>query len=169
MSKLVVTDQVMEAIRQHAEETYPHECCGLFVGRLEDDGTRRVVRAERARNTNVERAHDRFELHPEDFLRIDEQARREGLEVIGCYHSHPDHPARPSAYDAERAFPAFSYMIVSVEKGRLTAARSWQFDDVKGQFDEEPVEQVAASEATTAGAEAAADAGSRAEERTASY
>lgn len=143
MSKLVVTDQVMDFVREHAEEDYPHECCGLFVGKIEADGTRRVVRAERARNTNVERAHDRFELHPEDFLRIDREAREDGLEVIGCYHSHPDHPARPSQYDAERAFPAFSYMIVSVEKGKLVDATSWQFDDSKGAFDSESIEKVA--------------------------
>lgn len=140
VSKIVIPQTVMERVRQHAEETYPHECCGLFVGHVDADGLRRVVRAERARNTNTERAHDRFELHPEDFLRIDREARAEGYEVIGCYHSHPDHPAEPSEYDAERAFPAFSYLIVSVQQGKSTDAYSWQFNEAIGQFGQEAVE-----------------------------
>lgn len=140
MNKIVIPRAVMEQIRQHAEEAYPHECCGLFVGVIDPDGTRRVIRAERARNTNTERAHDRFELDPDDFLRIDQAARADGYEVIGCYHSHPDHPAEPSQYDAERAFPAFSYLIVSVQNGKSTDAYSWQFNEALGQFGQELVE-----------------------------
>lgn len=139
MSALILPEKVFEAIRIHAEETYPHECCGLFVGRITQSGDREVVRAERARNMNTERAHDRFELHPEDYLRIDREASADKLEVIGCYHSHPDSPARPSAYDAERAFEYFSYLIVSVQSGKLVDQHSWQYNEATNSFTEEPI------------------------------
>ncbi len=136
---LIVRSQAYEAMLAHAREDYPHECCGLLVGRVE--GERRLVESvRRARNLNVERAHDRFELDPQDYLRVDRELRGTGLEIVGFYHSHPDHPARPSQYDAERAFPSYSYIIISVEKGTPVQARSWVFDEANRRFDEEGLE-----------------------------
>lgn len=125
--RLLLTESAAQAMRAHAEETYPYECCGLLVGELDADGTRRIRTAYRARNLNTERARDRFQLDPQDWLRIDQEAAAAGLAILGCYHSHPDHPPRPSRTDAEHAFPEFSYVILSVRQGRLAGFRSWRF------------------------------------------
>ena len=136
---LIMDEAVYKAVAAHCAEGYPHEVCGLLVGRAEGDGVKRIVRAERARNLNTERAHDRYELDPMDYLRIDRSLDGTDLAIVGVYHSHPDHPARPSQTDLERAWPALSYLIVSVEKGTPVVARSWVLDEAAGRFQEEPV------------------------------
>lgn len=130
----------LTAIHRHAEEAYPEECCGLLVGTLSPAGDKQIHRVERATNLNRERARDRYELDPRDFLRVDGELRGTDLAIVGVYHSHPDHPARPSRFDAERAWPAFSYVIVSVQEGRAAATHSWLYDAARGEFDLEPVE-----------------------------
>jgi len=135
---LIIDEAAYAAIAAHGSEGYPYEVCGLLVGKAEG-GVKRIVRAERARNLNTERAHDRYELDPMDFLRVDRSLDGTDLAIVGVYHSHPDHPARPSQTDLERAWPALSYLIVSVEKGTPVAARSWVLDEAAGQFREEPV------------------------------
>jgi len=116
---------------------YPKETCGLLVGRLGNRHTW-VVRSESTRNVNTERARDRFEVSPQDFLDCDRRARQDGLEVVGCWHSHPDHPARPSKTDQLRAWPDWSYIIVSVRGRRPEEMRSWRLDGVE--FEEEIIE-----------------------------
>lgn len=112
---LTITPAIKALIEQHAEATYPHECCGVLVGRT--DGGRIAVEAHRTGNLNTVRAHDRFELDPRDYMRIDREAHTRGLDIIGIYHSHPDHPAQPSATDLAAAWEGYSYVIVSVRKG----------------------------------------------------
>ncbi|MBI2914869.1 MAG: M67 family metallopeptidase [Firmicutes bacterium] len=139
---IVCPPHVLEDIISHARETYPHECCGLLAGvfsaqdqgvrgdnppgrDLLPDGTVKEIAASyRARNLNLERARDRFELDPADFLKVDKaiRARNEPecqWEIVGFYHSHPDHPAVPSEFDRQRAWPLYSYLILSIGEGGM--------------------------------------------------
>jgi proteasome lid subunit RPN8/RPN11 len=111
-----------ERIRAEGERAYPDECCGLLLGRDEADGTRALLEAlpgENAREAGERRR--RFVIEADDFLRGELSARARGLDVVGIYHSHPDHPALPSEYDREHALPYYSYIIVAVENGRAAA------------------------------------------------
>lgn len=116
---------------------YPHEVCGLMIGR---PGPRvaEVLAVRQARNLNTERAHDRFELDPEAFLAADRAARGDDLEIVGVWHTHPDHPAVPSETDRAAAWPGWSYVILEVADGRVAALRSWRL--VGEAFDEEEIE-----------------------------
>jgi proteasome lid subunit RPN8/RPN11 len=114
-----------EAIRQHGAETYPHECCGVLLGRSDQDG-RAVTKAVRCGNTRSDSAHNRYHIAPQELVRIQRQAREEGLEILGFYHSHPDHPARWSQTDlAEAHWIGCSYVITSVEKGKAKITNSF--------------------------------------------
>ena len=104
---------------------YPHETCGVLIGR-QDPEQQVVIRVVEARNRNTDRAHDRYDLHPEDFMKADQSARAEGLEIIGIWHSHPDHPARPSETDRAAAWEGWSYIIASVTKQGVADLRSWR-------------------------------------------
>ena len=115
---------------------YPEEICGLLLGR-NALGRTETARAIRARNRNRERARDRYDLDPNDFLAADLAARAEGLEIVGIWHSHPDHPARPSETDRDAAWEGWSYVIVEVTVSGVSALRSWRL--VGREFVEEPV------------------------------
>jgi proteasome lid subunit RPN8/RPN11 len=115
---------------------YPNESCGLLVGRGHD-GACAVVRLRRARNLNTERARDRYELDPADYLAAEREAETAGLGVVGIWHTHPDHPARPSATDREWAWPGWSYLILSVGRDGVTEMRSWRL--AGGEFAEEDI------------------------------
>jgi len=124
---LKFTRKDYDAIRKHGEETYPHECCGVLLGRMEDDGTRVVMSTARAGNTRIDSPHNRYNIDPRDQIRIQREGRERGEDVIGYYHSHPDHPAQPSATDlAEAHWPGLSYVITSVEKGRAAITNSFE-------------------------------------------
>src|SRR5256885_14255209 len=101
----------MDAARAHAAEGYPHEICGVLVG---PRGDRTATEAKRARNLIVERARDRYEIDPLDHIRIQREADANGQDIIGYYHSHPDHPAKASVFDPERSWSGYVYMIISV-------------------------------------------------------
>jgi len=124
---LVLATEAREAVARWAEDRYPHEACGLLIGSVAE-GRTVVERAALARNLDRERAHDRYELDPADHLRAERTARAEGLDVVGIWHTHPDHPARPSRTDFERAWPGWSYLIASVGRGGLEL-RSWRLED----------------------------------------
>ena len=110
---------------------YPHETCGLLVGRQDPTqaGLACVERVAQARNLNQERAHDRYQLDPADFMQTDLDARAAGQEIVGIWHSHPDHPAEPSETDRLAAWPGWSYVIASVGAEGVTAVRSWRLDN----------------------------------------
>ena len=124
------------AIRRHGEETYPHECCGVLLG-SSDGETRSVTKTVRCGNTRSDSPHNRYHIAPQELVRIQRQAREAGLEIVGFYHSHPDHPARPSQYDLDHALPFFSYVIISVASGTPGDVRSWRLRDDRSAFDEE--------------------------------
>jgi proteasome lid subunit RPN8/RPN11 len=117
---------------------YPREVCGVLVGSILN-GVNAVQRIVQARNLNVERARDRYELDPEDYLRADQAARADGLEVVGIWHSHPDHAAAPSETDREAAWENWSYLIAQVSRKGVTDLRSWRLEGDR--FVEEDLER----------------------------
>ncbi len=129
------------------EASYPYEACGVMIGHPPEgkpsrhgEGRRVVVEdAFHARNLNVGRARDRFLLDPEDHLAAEKVARQRGLEVVGFWHSHPDHPARPSATDLEAAWEGYSYLIVSHPAFGANDFRSWRLHG--DQFTEEKIRE----------------------------
>ncbi len=124
-----------EAIEAHGSEGYPDEICGLMLG---NDHV--VTDVRRARNIIVERSRDRYEIDPLDQIRIQREADAAGLDVIGYYHSHPDHPAQASRFDTERAWAGYVYVIVSIEKGKPVDANAFVADADGGPFHSEPLE-----------------------------
>jgi len=137
-SQLRLEDAVVEAIDAVARAHYPHEACGLLVGRDIPEGTV-VERSEPARNLAVDRLTDRYLLDPDDFYAADEAARRDGLDIVGVWHTHPDHPAQPSPTDLEAAWPGYSYLIVSVAERGVVERRAWRLDGDK--FIEQGIEE----------------------------
>ena len=121
-------------IRRHGRESYPHECCGALIGR---DGV--VEEALALPNTSEEGTRRRFRIRPTDYRLAERRAAACGGDLVGFYHSHPDHPARPSRYDLDHAWPVFAYVIVSVEDGEPAAMTSWRLRDDRSAFDEEPL------------------------------
>jgi proteasome lid subunit RPN8/RPN11 len=133
---LVLPTDVRRELETWIGGGYPEETCGLLVGRS-DRGRTEATRAVRARNRNRERARDRYDLDPADFMAADQAARADGLEIVGVWHSHPDHPAEPSETDRAAAWEGWSYLIVEVARGRVAAVRSWRLDGPR--FVEEPI------------------------------
>jgi proteasome lid subunit RPN8/RPN11 len=114
---LKLSESIYNAMRTHGEETYPHECCGVLLGRS-SDGVNDVEEAARAGNTRTDSAHNRYSIAPQELVRIQRQGRERGLDIVGFYHSHPDHPAQWSKTDfAEAHWIGCSYVITAVEKG----------------------------------------------------
>ena len=114
-----------EALRAHGEETYPHECCGVLLGNVSPDGNhvRQIVRAG---NTRTDSAHNRYNIAPEELVKIQRQARKLGFDIVGFYHSHPDHPAMWSPTDfAEAHWVGCSYVITAVAQGKAAITNSF--------------------------------------------
>ena len=131
MSSLTISAGVDAAIRAHGRETYPHECCGALVGR---DGIVTDVLA--LPNTTEEGPRRRFLVRPSDYREAERRASELGAELAGFYHSHPDHPARPSQYDLDHAWPTFAYIIVSVAAGTDEDMTVWFLKDDRSSFEE---------------------------------
>ncbi len=129
-----------DAIRLHGEAEYPHECCGLLIGRTEADHGKTVVEVYPVSNAREEGAkHNRSLIPPGEYVRGERRARERGLEIVGNYHSHPDHPAEPSQFDLDHAWPTWSYIIVSVSAGQARDLRSWEMRADRSRFDEEEI------------------------------
>jgi proteasome lid subunit RPN8/RPN11 len=124
---LLLSSELEAEIKTAGEAAYPDECCGILIGGIDSDGAKTVKRTEPVNNSREEgEKYHRFLITPEDVFRAERTARAAGLELIGFYHSHPDHPAYPSEYDRDNALPFYSYVIVSVEKGRAKELASWE-------------------------------------------
>ena len=148
-----------EALRAHGEETYPHECCGIMLGMHDGDGNI-VKQLIRAGNTRTDSAHNRYHIAPEELIRAQREGRKAGLDIIGFYHSHPDHPAQWSPTDfAEAHWFGCSYVITAIEQGRAKVTNSFllkgasedekSFDDEALEIDVTGVEETVASQAAT--------------------
>jgi proteasome lid subunit RPN8/RPN11 len=124
---LRLSEALAGEIRRHGEAAYPAECCGVLVGRADGDA-KEVMRLSPAVNRRTDDPH-RYLIAPEDLRLLDREVRAAGQEIIGYYHSHPDHPARPSAFDAEHAWPWYSYLIVRIDGGRGADMASWVLHD----------------------------------------
>jgi len=145
---LKLSQQNYEAIRKHGEETYPHECCGVLLGRIDDDddGSRIVSSTARAGNTRTDSPQNRYNIDPRDLIRIQSEGRKRGEDIIGFYHSHPDHPAQWSKTDlVEAHWFGCSYIITSVEKGKAAITNSFALtgsDEADKQLAAEEIEIV---------------------------
>jgi proteasome lid subunit RPN8/RPN11 len=125
-------------IAAHGERDYPYECCGLLLGRFAEQGNKVVVETHPISNAREETAkRNRFLIRPDELLRGEKYAAARELDVIGFYHSHPDHPAVPSRYDLEHAWPLYSYIVVAVHDGVKKDFRSWEMEPDRTRFTEE--------------------------------
>jgi proteasome lid subunit RPN8/RPN11 len=134
-----------ESLRQHGEETYPHECCGVLLGEMNGDA-RRVTSIARCGNTRTDSPQNRYHIDPRELVRVQREGGERGEEIVGFYHSHPDHPARWSPTDLEEAhWFGCSYVITSVEKGKAAVTNSFELtgsDEVDKKLADEEVEIV---------------------------
>lgn len=133
---IAIGADVDAAIREHGAETYPNECCGALIGR---EGV--VTGTYALPNTTEEGPRRRFLVRPQDYRAAEKQAGVAGGELLGFYHSHPDHPARPSQYDLDHAWPSFSYIIVAVREGVPEDMTSWRLRGDRSAFDQEDLIQ----------------------------
>ncbi len=129
---------VNEEIRQHGTADFPYECCGVLLGRVQGE-VRIVTRTERLENVHEDGHERRFLIAPEQMFQLDKQARTTGDSIIGFYHSHPNHPARPSEYDREWAWPWYSYIILSVMQGTPEEMNSWVLDEDRTSYTAEQI------------------------------
>jgi proteasome lid subunit RPN8/RPN11 len=125
-------------IQDHAIETYPEECSGVIVG-MNTGEMKVVVDVWRAENIHEDERSRRFLIDPLVYMKLEQQADERDMDVLGIYHSHPDHPAEPSEYDREHAWPNFSYIIASVSSEQVEDMRSWVLKDDRSGYDEEPI------------------------------
>jgi proteasome lid subunit RPN8/RPN11 len=128
----------LDQIRRHGESDYPHECCGLLIGSFDPSGRKVALEIFPIGNAREDAAkRNRFLIAPEDLMRGEKHARQRERDVVGFYHSHPDHPAVPSAFDLEHAWPVYSYVIVSVRDGRAEDLFSYELRSDRSRFDAE--------------------------------
>lgn len=149
---LWISDHLAEKIRAHGTETYPHECCGALLGRDSSaiagansekeshSPPREILSLFPLVNRRDDSPRNRFSVTAEDVRDAEKAAVAHGLEVVGWYHSHPDHPARPSQYDRDHAWPWYSYIIVSVQNGAPQDMTSWRLNDDRQEFSPEGIE-----------------------------
>ncbi len=132
------------ALRRHGEETYPYECCGVLLGQFAADGTRVVTSVIPAGNTRTDSAHNRYNIDPRELVKIQREGRERNEDIVGFYHSHPDHPAQWSTTDlAEAHWLGCSYVITSVEKGKAAITNSFELcgtDESDKKLANEPIE-----------------------------
>ena len=139
---LEILPAVLKRIHLHGQEAYPEEGAGLMLGEIDQD-RRRVIELLTLPNVREETArHNRYLLSPEDYLKGEAEADRLGLDVLGVFHSHPDHPNRPSEFDRQWAWPNFSYLITSVMMGKAHGSRAWRLVEDRANFIEEEIEIV---------------------------
>lgn len=146
MTILTISRQHFQLMITHAEQTYPHECCGLMMGQIHENGDKQLVEiiptenawnAETSKNFEILETSQEvvtttehyFTISPQAMLKAQKQGRDRNLVIIGIYHSHPDHPAIPSEFDRVYAWSEYSYVIISVEKGKATDLQNWSLED----------------------------------------
>lgn len=138
---IYLTEQHIKQIEAHGEQTYPHECGGMLIGRFEE-GKKTVVELLPMENAmDASEQHNRVLILPKDVLRAERYARSQKLDVVGYYHSHPDHPAIPSQFDLDHALPVWTYIIVSVEKGKAVDLRAWEMENDRSKFNAEEIKR----------------------------
>lgn len=141
MKVLVLNKEQVRQIEREGSAAYPNECCGILIGR--EEGQRRIVEILKpAGNAFAEdEKYHRFSISPQELMEADKEAGATGKLVLGFYHSHPDHPARPSEYDRQHAWPFYSYAIVAIGKGEPGEMTSWVLDEISEQFTQQEIER----------------------------
>ena len=129
----------IEEIKQIAQKTYPHECCGVMVGSVEN-GVKTVTELIPAENQRTDSPANRYLITPDLLNELEKNLKGTGRAIVGFFHSHPDVPARPSTYDQDHAWPWYSYLIVSVNKGQAGEIHNWKLRDDRSGFDAEKME-----------------------------
>ncbi|MEQ9439746.1 MAG: M67 family metallopeptidase [Cyclobacteriaceae bacterium] len=134
---LKISEEAARVMQRDAETAYPNECCGFFYG--QEVGDRFVQEAVPVQNNQEGDQRRRFEISPLDYMKAERYATEKGIDLLGVYHSHPDHPARPSEHDLKQAVPYFSYIIYSIQQGKMTRVTSWRLKEEEKAFEEEEI------------------------------
>ena len=142
---LKIREALLQKIHAHGVETYPHECCGALLGNDGDGSRREIIDLLPLANRRDDSPRNRFELTPDDVRLAEKTAADKHLDLLGWYHSHPDAPARPSEFDRDHAWPWYSYIIVSVQKGAPRDTTSWRLRDDRSGYEPETIESEARS------------------------
>ena len=137
--KLIITEEVIQTMQRHAEATFPNECCGFFYG--QDNEERQVNEVRPVDNSQDGDQRRRFEISAFDYMKAEKYASDQDTTLLGIYHSHPNHPAKPSEHDLKQAVPFFSYIIISVMDGKSVDITSWQLNQQQ-QFEEESIKNL---------------------------
>lgn len=140
--KVTLSSANMRAIEAHLESTYPNEGAGFLLGKSEGDCLRIQALLPIENKWEAEEQYHRYVLTTEDFMRAELEAAKRGLDMVGVFHSHPDHPAEPSIFDRDHAMPNFSYLITSIAKGSAKVTYAWRLREDRTAFDSEPIEVV---------------------------
>jgi len=135
---LKIPQNLIDEIYEYVLVGYPNEICGLLVGTIEAK-TKLVSEVYAVSNLNTQRKQDRYELDPKAFQKIDQQAQKKGLQILGVFHSHPDHPSKPSETDRSQAWEEYSYVILSVEEKQVISCQSWILNEETNEFEEEKI------------------------------
>lgn len=128
---VTIRKQAYQGMIEHGEAGFPHEICGVLIG---SNGA--VETFKPCNNLNTERAHDRYQLDKRSFNEADTWARENGMDIIGIYHTHPDHPSRPSETDRVNAWPEYIYLIISINNGKYNDGHAWMLKDFDSHFEE---------------------------------
>ena len=142
-SRISIPDAIVDAIVTESLATYPNEACGVLLGQFLRDQARHVTQILPVENScEAEEQYHRFRITPADYLHAEKEAATQGLEIVGFYHSHPDHPALPSDYDRDHAFPGLSYIVVAVQgrdlvQPRVIRVASWELTPDRTSFEYE--------------------------------
>ncbi len=134
-----LTEEHIKQIEAHGERTYPYECGGMLIGRFEQDKKTVVELLPMENAMDEAEQHNRVLILPKDVLKAERYAREKKLDVVGYYHSHPDHPAIPSQFDLDHALPVWTYIIVSVKSGKAADVRSWEMENDRSKFNAEEI------------------------------
>ena len=134
------TKEIEKSIREFGEQEYPNECCGLLFGKINSDNSKEITEILPISNAqNEENRYNRFLITPKDMIKGELYARKHNVDIIGFYHSHPDHPAKPSQFDLEHAWPVYSYIITSVINGKADVMTSWLLSSNRAKFENEEI------------------------------
>lgn len=137
MRRIKISKSELDKIRSHGEETYPEECCGVLIGTK--NSPIEITEVRKMTNTNAGSRNTRYNIDPMELLRLEDELDERELEMIGIYHSHPNHPSKPSEYDLNHAWPNLTYMVLSVNDGKANLLTSWRLDDSGEKFEKEEI------------------------------
>lgn len=137
---LRIPSSELAKMKDHAAETYPEECCGFLIGVADEDKDVRQVR--RAQNVHRGAKQIRYTIDPREQMHVERELDGTGLQIVGFYHTHPDHPAKPSLYDRDHAWPLYSYLILSIFDANVVDMRSWVLDEDQRVFEEERLVEI---------------------------